>query len=449
MAKFKAGNEWFSQNTQILSDSLTLSITDKQQQFLDPNGQDRVINMPAEATSAGLPFWIINIGTSNDLIVKNNSGTITLITIKSGEIGYLTNDGNGWISTVGSTGASGSIGDTGGTGATGSVGATGGTGATGDTGSQGPQGQTGGTGAQGPQGIQGTAGDTGGTGAQGLQGIQGTAGDTGATGAPGGTGGTGTRGEGFNIDESISSFTITDVTRIQGIGTISTSDVYIVTIYSDNREDKNTPSGISGDMTHHIVMYDGTSWYDWGLFIGDTGATGAPGGTGGTGGIGGTGDVGPTLTGGTGAPGTAGATGGTGAQGPEGIQGTAGATGGTGAQGTQGSVGSTGGTGGIGIQGTVGATGGTGATGSQGSVTGVKTGQLELSSGIINITVTFAEAYSDVNYSIGYSVVNIIDSNPSSYGMVVSSKTASGFIITLSGFTDSSNYVLNWLTIHS
>lgn len=47
MAKFKKGNLWVSQNTEILSDGKTLTVNDKQQQFLDPNGQDRNVIMPA------------------------------------------------------------------------------------------------------------------------------------------------------------------------------------------------------------------------------------------------------------------------------------------------------------------------------------------------------------------------------------------------------------------
>lgn len=389
MARFKGSNLWLPQNTEIISATKTLSITDKQQQFLDPNGSDRDVNLPTDASSAGLSFWVINIGSEN-LVIKNNAGTQTILTVGSGEIGYVTNDGNGWRGSLGSTGATGA---TGGTGTDGADGATGG---------------TGGTGAAGSDGTIGQDGDTGGTGGTG---------DAGVDGSTGGTGATGARGEGFRIDESISDFAEDDVARIEGMGGITVTDVYIVTIYNDNRSDKSTP--IDADLTQHIVMYDGNTWYDWGQFIGDTGGTGntgAQGDVGGTGGTGGTGEIGPTLTGGTG---------------------------GTGDAGVDGATGGTGGTGDAGVDG---ATGGTGATGGVGSVSGIKTGSESLSSGVQSINVTFGEAMANTNYKLTYSLLNTTDANPSSYTSVVTAKTTTGFTIQLSGQTDSANYVLEWVT---
>ena len=386
MAKFKKGNLWVSQNTEILSDGKTLTVNDKQQQFLDPNGQDRNVIMPADAASAGLFFYVINVGSANDLIVKNNAGTVTIVTITPGQIGYVTNDSTGWRGSVGSTGAKG---ETGGTGA---------------------------TGAAGPAGEAGIAGGTGGTGATGAVGAAGADGSTGGTGAQGPAG---DRGEGFRIDEVIPSFTESDITRIEAINTISPSDIYIVTIYDDVRSNNTLPGGLNGDMSKHIIMYDGSNWYDWGLFIGGTGATGPAGSTGPAGGTGGTGPVG--------APGES-ATGGTGA---------------TGAQGPAGDAGTTGGTGGTG------ATGSTGAQGPAGSIgTSVKMNSEALASGITDIVITFAQAYADDDYIINYALINTIDSSPASYTSVVTAKSATGFTVSLSGPTDSANYLFDWMTIH-
>ena len=78
-------------------------------------------------------------------------------------------------------------------------------------------------------------------------------------------------------------------------------------------------------------MYNGFQWYDWGIFIGDTGGTGGTGFVGGTGGTGRTGDIGMTLTGGSGG------TGGSGRSGPRGLKGNTGGSGGTGSTGSSGS----------------------------------------------------------------------------------------------------------------
>lgn len=123
------------------------------------------------------------------------------------------------------------------------------------------------------------------------------------SGGTGGTGGVGPPGEPFRIDKYYLSFTNSDVVDIMSDFTININNIYIATILNDDRTNKNVPQELSGDISHHIIMYDGIHWYDWGLFIGDTG------GTGGTGEKGGTGAIGPTLTGGTGNTGGSGGTG--------------------------------------------------------------------------------------------------------------------------------------------
>jgi len=42
-----------------------------------------------------------------------------------------------------------------------------------------------------------------------------------------------------------------------------------IIIFHDNRENKLIPEGISGDMSHHGLVYDGTTWYDYGIVMGD------------------------------------------------------------------------------------------------------------------------------------------------------------------------------------
>jgi len=337
MSKIRDGNIWMQYATQVLIDNRTLLLTDKQYQFLDPNGVDRNILLPVASSAGGLEFTISNIGSQYNLIIKDSTGNTTFATIETGKVAKFICNNVIWKTITGGTG------DTGATGATGTTGATGDTGTTGDT------------------------GDTGDTGA---------AGENGLTGGSGGTGAVGDRGESFNIDHHYTSFDEAAVTEVEGIGATS-ENVYIITIYNDDRSNLTLPAGISGDMSRHVVMYNGTAWFDWGIFIGGTGGTGAQGptgATGATGATGNTGEIGDTLTGGTGATGATGATGDIGLTGP---------------------------------------TGATGATGNAGGITGIKSGIQSIGSAVSTIAVTFGEAFADNNYAISCVLINTTDSSPS------------------------------------
>jgi hypothetical protein len=111
------------------------------------------------------------------------------------------------------------------------------------------------------EGIKGDKGDTGDTGSQGIQGPPGEASSINSTG---------------DLDEA-------KVTDIENNSGASDTELYFYLVQSDIRIDNTTPSGINGDMSTHVVMYDGTSWTDIGPFVGikgdkgDTGDTGPPG----------------------------------------------------------------------------------------------------------------------------------------------------------------------------
>jgi hypothetical protein len=64
------------------------------------------------------------------------------------------------------------------------------------------------------------------------------------------------------------------------------------------------------------------------------------------------------------------------------------------------------------------------------------------------VAVVFGVAFGDANYSLKVSLENTTDSPASSYLMVITTKTASGFTVTLSGNTDSANYILDWHAVH-
>ena len=245
-----------------------------------------------------------------------------------------------------------------------------------------------------PTDFIGPTGDTG------PQGIQGPTGDTGPQGIQGPTGNTGPRGEAFQIDfsaaigDGINGTWQPDQLPIPG--GISTDNFWVLLITSDLRDNLGSGSGpsaqafdgidynnpdypgdpiISGttnsgpmiNLSRHVIMYDGTQWYDYGEF---TGIQGPTGNTGPQGIQGPTGDTGPQgIQGPTGDTGPQGIQGPTGDTGPQGIQGP---TGDTGPQGIQGPTGDTGPqgiqgpTGDTGPQGIQGPTGDTGPQGIQG-----------------------------------------------------------------------------------
>jgi hypothetical protein len=111
------------------------------------------------------------------------------------------------------------------------------------------------------EGISGAKGDKGDQGIQGIQGIQGVPGEATIIDETG------------NLDES-------KVTEIENTSSASSTNPYLFLVQLDNRSNNTIPIGINGDMSTHAIMYDGSSWYDLGQFIGikgDTGDTGPPG----------------------------------------------------------------------------------------------------------------------------------------------------------------------------
>jgi len=98
----------------------------------------------------------------------------------------------------------------------------------------------------------------------------------GAKGDQGIQGDIGPRGESFSIDE-YNDLDEAKITDIQDNSGASTDDVYFMVVVDDNRSNQNSPVEITGDMTGHILMYDGTSWNDFGQFTGVKGNDGING----------------------------------------------------------------------------------------------------------------------------------------------------------------------------
>lgn len=76
---------WASRSL-VLSDDLTLGSTDAPIQALQAGGADREIRLPAVAdVDWGTWFRILNVGSSDDLVVKSFDGSTTLATLAPGQ----------------------------------------------------------------------------------------------------------------------------------------------------------------------------------------------------------------------------------------------------------------------------------------------------------------------------------------------------------------------------
>jgi hypothetical protein len=103
-----------------------------------------------------------------------------------------------------------------------------------------------------------------------LQGVKGLPGD------PGDTGPQGEKGEAFQVDE----YDNLDEARIASIESgsgASPTNLFYFLVLDDNRTNQTLPPPLNGDMSRHVIMYDGIVWYDFGPFTGIEGPQGPPG----------------------------------------------------------------------------------------------------------------------------------------------------------------------------
>ena len=246
---------------------------------------------------------------------------------------------------------------------------------------KGDQGDTGAQGDQGPQGNQGIAGSQGPGGATGPTG---PVGEKGVTGNQGTQGNAGPRGESFQID-AFGDLTNIKLAEIQNYSNASDLDYYFFVVVVDgySLNPKTRTVVISGietnttqkDLSKHLIMYNGTTWSDFGQFTGMKGDQGEQGIQGGQGIQGFQGDTGPE--------GPVGPAGPQGPEGPQGVQGNIGPEGPAGPRGVQGEKGDQG------IQGIQGEKGDQGIQGIQG-VTGPygKGLKLDLQDDLTDLIVT-------------------------------------------------------------
>jgi hypothetical protein len=149
-------------------------------------------------------------------------------------------------------------------------------------------------GGQGPVGPPGPQGPAGPSGAQGIPGDAGVAGDEGPQGNPYRT---------ILVAADFNEAQVTAIQTGQGDYLLNNNEYYTVFVESDTRADTNTPAGIAGDMTGHVVAYESPGvWYDWGIWQGPVGPQGIQGIQGPAGPAGPNGDDGAVWYTGSGVP---------------------------------------------------------------------------------------------------------------------------------------------------
>jgi hypothetical protein len=77
-----------------------------------------------------------------------------------------------------------------------------------------------------------------------------------------------------------------------------------------------------------------------------------------------------------------------------------------------------------------------------------KQGRTSISNDAYGVSVVFAEAFADTDYSISVILSNVVDPTPSIYPMIITTKSGGGFTAEFSGKIRSANYYLEWIAKH-
>lgn len=101
-------------------------------------------------------------------------------------------------------------------------------------------------------------------------------GQQGAQGSQGPIGPQGPQGNPFQIDES-NDLDEAKITEIQNNSAASSNNIYWFVSQNDNRVDNTQPTELNGDMTGHLISWNGSVWFDNGQFTGVAGPQGPQG----------------------------------------------------------------------------------------------------------------------------------------------------------------------------
>jgi hypothetical protein len=93
------------------------------------------------------------------------------------------------------------------------------------------------------------------------------------------SGAEGKEGKAFIFTEGDITLSAAKVSTVEG-GSYTPQSPYNASVLIDSRTNTGTPSALLNSMVSHSISYDGTSWYDNGLWRGAKGNTGSPGSNG-------------------------------------------------------------------------------------------------------------------------------------------------------------------------
>ena len=86
-------------NTETLAATKSLTLNDARHQVLDPGGAGRTVNLPAE--TAGAEVIIQNAAdAAEDLTIKEDTSTTTIVVASQDEDVYITSNGSGWTAVL-------------------------------------------------------------------------------------------------------------------------------------------------------------------------------------------------------------------------------------------------------------------------------------------------------------------------------------------------------------
>lgn len=94
-AKLNSGVR-FGVNIQTLGAAKTLQTDDVVSHWLDPGGAGRDVNLPAEASSAGLIFIVVNTADAAENLTVKDDGGSTVGVVGQAEMGFFICNGTVW-----------------------------------------------------------------------------------------------------------------------------------------------------------------------------------------------------------------------------------------------------------------------------------------------------------------------------------------------------------------
>lgn len=77
--------------------NITLTTADQNFQKIDPGGSARDVTLPAEASSNGMWFYILNAADAAENLVVKDDGAATIVTISQNEAAIVICNGTAWI----------------------------------------------------------------------------------------------------------------------------------------------------------------------------------------------------------------------------------------------------------------------------------------------------------------------------------------------------------------